>query len=594
MSTKADAQTYIHEKIHALARTLTDEQLKEWDSLETGVDLKTAEGQEVFVDLMLEHLRRKEKTGIKSFDDIIEIIKYYIEELRRKLKDANVLTPEVKDYLDSLLSDPDSKVAPEWNNYFKGEGGLFAGDEVSADNVGVENIPTKEELAELQNRLTEWLSPDNLQKAKGMDREDIFKEFGNELEPIAAIPPEYLKYLDPEIKDTRVYSGKGYFIDHAVNSHPEVKPEEYVKIQKIIDNPDDVKYDDRKSERISLIFIKKYNEYFQVIVSTGGNGQIRLVIHKTYHYKRTLPHKNLKSLNAVLPLVGGLTTISHSRNPEPGGHLSALNGTSAINNTPSLSTGYAEKSSGDNLGDLDTTLYELEQDELETDARQAIDQGMSKEDFIQKMLAQDAVEYGLEDGTFDTSLKIAGITEAEKIAELERAWQTANETAAKIDKELLPDNIKTPIEEENADFTPDEYEGNTDFNPDEYEAQLASAYDKAAEPPPTDEAITTTQADERFIDLMENEGERDKFIDLMQFTQQEEEYADFETQVKNRELADKVKRTYGALHIGAEHGVTNLSNSQKKGIHTFIKNHPTQMQTHKLTYTKKYTLLQGH
>ncbi|GHT49589.1 hypothetical protein FACS1894102_4440 [Spirochaetia bacterium] len=93
---------------------------------------------------MLEHIRSKEKTGVQFFDDIIEIIKYYIEELRRKLKDAKVLTPEVKDYLDSLLSNPDVEATPEWNNYFKGEGGLFAGDEGSADNVGVENIPTKE------------------------------------------------------------------------------------------------------------------------------------------------------------------------------------------------------------------------------------------------------------------------------------------------------------------------------------------------------------------------------------------------------------------------------------------------------------------
>ncbi|GMO54922.1 MAG: hypothetical protein Ta2G_13900 [Termitinemataceae bacterium] len=129
LSSKADAQTYIHEKIHALARTLREKDLERWDNLETGIDLKTAEGQEDFVDLMLEHLRGKEKTGVQFFDDIIEMIKEFIEELRRALKDANVLTPEVKEYLDGLLSDPDSEAAPEWNNYFKGEGGLFAGDE---------------------------------------------------------------------------------------------------------------------------------------------------------------------------------------------------------------------------------------------------------------------------------------------------------------------------------------------------------------------------------------------------------------------------------------------------------------------------------
>ncbi|GMO37037.1 MAG: hypothetical protein Ta2B_16890 [Termitinemataceae bacterium] len=71
------------------------------------------------------------------------MIKEFIEELRRTLKDANVLTPEVKEYLDSLLSNPEIEAddflnTPEWNNYFKGEGGLFAGDEGSADNVGVE------------------------------------------------------------------------------------------------------------------------------------------------------------------------------------------------------------------------------------------------------------------------------------------------------------------------------------------------------------------------------------------------------------------------------------------------------------------------
>ncbi|GMO37206.1 MAG: hypothetical protein Ta2F_13400 [Termitinemataceae bacterium] len=135
------------------------------------------------------------------------------------------------------------------------------------------------------------------------------------------------------------------------------------------------------------------------------------------------------------------------------------------------------KSATDNNGDFSenlSILYELEQDDLETEAKKAIDQGMSKDDFIQKMLSQDATEFGLDDGTFDTSLKIAGITEAEKIAELNKAelnkaWQTANETAAKVDKELFPDETD---------------EGNTDFNPDEYEAQLASAYDKVAEPPP--------------------------------------------------------------------------------------------------------------
>ncbi|GHT50591.1 hypothetical protein FACS1894102_6220 [Spirochaetia bacterium] len=548
LSTKADAQTYIQEKIHALARTLTDEQLKEWDSLETGVDLRTAEGQEVFVDLMLHHLKNKKETGILYVDQIIEMIQNFIKELRRKLKDANVLTPEVKEYLDSLLSDPDSEATPEWNNYFKGEGGLFADNESGGGK----------QLSKLEDNIHTILhgTPE--------EKKALSQKFFH-----VADTPQFMKDLG--------LTGDYFSVKYGAITRHAGKDSEHNLTEK---NWNEL------SEKITKPFaITKHGEGYRLFTTAkidGKNIVVGVDVKKlgkdmeVNAIKTAFGKNNTTIYDEVVyidkKIAPKQASLPGNHNYSPYTHGQELS---------SLSTGSAEKSSGDNSdsGDFDNTLYELEQDELETEARQAIDQGMSKEDFIQKMLTQDAVEYGLEDGTFDTSLKIAGITEAEKIAELEKAWQTANETAAKVDKELLP----AENEEENADFIPDEYEGNTDFNPDEYEAQLASAYDKAAAPPPADGAITTTQADERFIDLMENEGERDKFITLMQFTQQEEEYADFEKQMKNRELADKVKRTYGALHIGAEHGVTNLTKSQKKGIHTFIKNHPTQMR---LLYTE--------
>jgi hypothetical protein len=110
--------TYLHEKIHAIARTLTDAQLKEWEALKTGVDLKTKEGQEDFVDLMMLHLKNHSNTGSRFFDFLLEKIRNFIRELRKDLSDN--LTPAVKRYLDSLISDPASDAPPQaWNDYFK-------------------------------------------------------------------------------------------------------------------------------------------------------------------------------------------------------------------------------------------------------------------------------------------------------------------------------------------------------------------------------------------------------------------------------------------------------------------------------------------
>ncbi|GMO28482.1 MAG: hypothetical protein Ta2B_09220 [Termitinemataceae bacterium] len=578
LSSKADAQTYIHEKIHALARTLSEKDLERWDNLETGIDLKTAQGQEDFVDLMLEHLRSKEKTGVQFFDDIIEMIKEFIENLRRALKDANVLTPEVKEYLDSLLSNPeieadDFLTAPEWNNYFKGEGGLFAG-EGDADNGSVDKVEHEGEFV--------------LTRSGRKDFGEIHLNVG--------------KYMRRQAGKIRLRIGKADEHGGFGESHIQ-RPKRLAQLQQNgYDNARDfvedaaASYDsiyEGKGKGLILVKngIKDATLYVELELSNGDDFydvKTGMITRKDFFKNKTPLWENPQS---------GVQTSAKERAQSNQANNSPAHSSGSADT--SLSTQSAEKSRGDNLGDLDTTLYELEQDDLETEAKKAIEDGLSKEDFIQKMLSLDAVEFGLDDGTFDTSLKIAGITEAEKIAELERAWQTASETVAKIDKELLPaetdEGVENDLElippndwkdEGNTDSDPDEmYAGNTDWNIDEYEAQLASAYDKAAAPPPpVDGAITTTQADERFLDLMENEGERDKFIDLMQFTQQEsEEYTDFETQIKNRELADKVKRTYGALHIGAEHGVTNLTNSQRKGIHTFIKNHPTQMR---LLYTE--------
>jgi hypothetical protein len=121
----------------------------------------------------------------------------------------------------------------------------------------------------MAERITEWISRENIEKAKGKTRGEIFCLFGNELEPIAYLPYAYLSFLDTEIVDNRIYCGKGYFLDHAVNHHPEVDPAKYCNIQQILNCPDNVKLDKRFGNRESLVFIKKTEKYEITVIGIG-------------------------------------------------------------------------------------------------------------------------------------------------------------------------------------------------------------------------------------------------------------------------------------------------------------------------------------
>ena len=102
-------------------------------------------------------------------------------------------------------------------------------------------IITEEEKEQFNKRIMDWLSDENLEKAKGKTRLEIYSDFGNVLKPIAYIPIDYIPLLDAEIEDNRVYSGMGYFIDHAVNHHPDIAKEKYKSIQVVLQFPDEVK-----------------------------------------------------------------------------------------------------------------------------------------------------------------------------------------------------------------------------------------------------------------------------------------------------------------------------------------------------------------
>jgi hypothetical protein len=185
----------------------------------------------------------------------------------------------------------------------------------------------------MQKRISEWISESKLQKAKGKTREAIFREFGNELEPIAWINPEYLQYLGEELKDNRVYSGKGYFIDHAVNHHPEVPISGYQNIQDILNNPDDVLLDNSKAQN-ALVFVKQYKSIGTVIVSMDKTDGGMLALYKSFFNQRKNSYAKYKSVRVNPSLVGGHSTISHSEKSEPASALSGRNDSTKIENNP--------------------------------------------------------------------------------------------------------------------------------------------------------------------------------------------------------------------------------------------------------------------
>lgn len=180
-----------------------------------------------------------------------------------------------------------------------------------------------ETIVAMQHRIREWLSPENLAQAQGKTREEIFAMFGNELEPIAVLPPQYLHYFRQAGSDNRIYSGKGYFIDHAVNHHPEVSSERYQDIQLILNSPDEVLLDRRTANakvRDGLIFVKELDANYAVAVSMEEGSDGKIVMHKTFFKTKKNPFKKLER---VPTSVGGVSTISHAAETVPGSSLSA-------------------------------------------------------------------------------------------------------------------------------------------------------------------------------------------------------------------------------------------------------------------------------
>jgi phosphoribosylformylglycinamidine (FGAM) synthase-like amidotransferase family enzyme len=192
--------------------------------------------------------------------------------------------------------------------------------------------PAGEEEIGMRKCISEWLSEKNITTARGKSREEIFLIFGNELKPVFLMSAAYVPYLDPEIRDNHVYCGMGYFLDHAVNHHPEVEMTEYTKIQDIINEPDDVKLDDRHRKRRAIVFIKKYKKHGTLVIGIGKAKGDKLVFYKSFFNNTKNPYPRLRSIRVQTSLVDGLSTISHTDTSAPAGSLSALNDRFSITN----------------------------------------------------------------------------------------------------------------------------------------------------------------------------------------------------------------------------------------------------------------------
>lgn len=216
----------------------------------------------------------------------------------------------------------------------------------NSEQLSSSEIPNNQSVAEGHapgqsdvRNVRDWLTPENLDWAENKTLKEIIEKFGNALEPIARIPEKVMRLLG--IKDGYIYSGKGYFIDHAVNHHPEVTLEEYDNIQSIISDYDDIK--DLSTDKVKKVaFIKKLDKGYAVVAEISEeNGKV--LLHKTFFYKDSnsnrIPYKNKPSLLKESPADGSTTISPEDNNQQPADteNISALDASSASEDRNSVS-----------------------------------------------------------------------------------------------------------------------------------------------------------------------------------------------------------------------------------------------------------------
>ncbi len=176
---------------------------------------------------------------------------------------------------------------------------------------------------ELPNRLAQWLSKENIERAQGKSRAEIIKEFGNEPQAIAYIPMQFLPLVDTHLQDNRVYSGMGYFIDHAVNHHPNIAAEKYLNIQEVLNAPDEVKAITDNGNH-SIVFIKQIDRYNAVVIEVENTDDGRIVWHKSFYDQNKKPYANKGTRLYEMSSEGGVSSIIRTGEPAHDSSLSVL------------------------------------------------------------------------------------------------------------------------------------------------------------------------------------------------------------------------------------------------------------------------------
>ena len=184
---------------------------------------------------------------------------------------------------------------------------------------------TYEAEVEIPSRISQWLSRENLERAQGKSREEIIKEFGNSPKAIAYIPIKFLPLIDINLTDNRVYSGMGYFIDHAVNHHPSIETEKYLNIQTVLNNPDEVKSIPASSKSgNSIAFIKQIDRYNAVVIEVEKTSDNRIVWHKSFYDQNKKPYANKGVQLYGISSGGGVSPIIRTNELAHDGSLSVL------------------------------------------------------------------------------------------------------------------------------------------------------------------------------------------------------------------------------------------------------------------------------
>ena len=194
-------------------------------------------------------------------------------------------------------------------------------------------------VEELKARISDWSSEETFEEAEGLSRQEIFEKYGTEKLPIATIPNNFLQLFENgkiKIQDNYVYSSKGFFIDHMVNHHPELDTQDYLAMQDIINNPENVY---RDNETGNIVFSQIKNNKNDVVVL--GTDNDKLILYRSCFLRRKMPHKyeeiDLQKIKEM-SLEGSLSSsIEPSENQKSAVAFSALNDNSNISQLKNLS-----------------------------------------------------------------------------------------------------------------------------------------------------------------------------------------------------------------------------------------------------------------